>query len=134
VRALEHAGLVPTIYATVKVQDDAFRRYEVTSVNYGDRYLKWSPSPALHVIKTLPSVRDPQVIVPSLHLPDTAEVLRFRIEEDSDYRELWRNYPRRRLPTNEDIEEIEGRVEPPVSSLVSTSDVHTDGHQGGDPL
>lgn len=55
IRALEQAGLIPTISATVKVQDDAFRRQEATSVNYGDRYLKWSPSPALQVIKTLPS-------------------------------------------------------------------------------
>jgi hypothetical protein len=109
VQALEVAGLIPTIYATVKVQDDAFRRVEVTSVNYGDRPLRWSPSPALRAIKSLPSVREPQVIVPSLHLPDTAEVLRFTVEEESDYRELWRSFPKRRPPGKEDLEEVEGR-------------------------
>lgn len=111
VEALEEAGLVPTVYATLKVQGDAFRRHEVTSVNYGERQLKWSPSPALHVIKTLPHPRDPQVIVPSLHLPNTDEVLRFSVEEDSDYREMWKNYPRRKPPTREDEEEIGERTE-----------------------
>ena len=134
VQALEQAGLVPTLFATVKVENDGFGRHEITSVNYGDRHLKWSPSPALHVIRSLPSVRDPQVIVPSLHLPDTAEVLRFSVEEDSDYREMWRNYPRRRAPSKEDIEETEGRTEPQPTSLVAGSEMHASLRGGGPVL
>jgi hypothetical protein len=40
VQALETAGLIPTIYATSKVRDDAFSRVEVTSVNFSDRSLR----------------------------------------------------------------------------------------------
>jgi len=134
VQALERAGLVPTLFATVKVEDDGFGRHEITSVNYGDRHLKWSPSPALHVIKSLPSSRDPQVIVPSLHLPDTAEVLRFRVEEDSDYREMWRNYPRRRSPSREEIGDAEGGTELQPASLPSRGEASDSLPGEGPPL
>jgi hypothetical protein len=120
VQALEDTGLVPTVFTTVRVHDDAFRRQEVTSVNYGDRHLKWSPSPALHVIKTLPSLRAPQVIVPSFHLPNTDEPLRFSAEEDSEYRDMWRNYPRRKPPTREDEAELEEKTEPQPASVASS--------------
>ena len=59
---------------------------------------------------SLPSLEQSQIIIPKLHLPETAEPLRFDIRERSEFGVLWDGYPKRRKlsPSENDTPAIVG--------------------------
>jgi hypothetical protein len=110
VNSIEQAGLFPVIYGTTSVETDPFGRTQVTSANYAQQSVTWHPSPALNAIRSLPANLDPQILVPSVRLPQTDEILRFKIEEDSDYTQMWKDYPKRRPPAEGDITAVAATI------------------------
>jgi hypothetical protein len=54
-------------------------------------------------IRSIPAADQPQILVSCLTVPETNEMLRFGLYEESDYTRMWENYPRRRKPTAGDI-------------------------------
>jgi hypothetical protein len=87
----------------------------VTAVDYADREVTWFPSPALGTIRTLPKASAPQVLVPSLHVTETDEIVRFKVEEESDFTEMWRNYPKRRKASAKEVAAYEQPVDRPIA-------------------
>ncbi len=95
---LELSGLVPITFTTSVVQADSSGRRKITSVNYAGRQIEWNSSPALIVIPTLPSPNSPQILVPAIRVPDTNEILRFKVQEGSEYSAMWKDFPKWRKP------------------------------------
>lgn len=116
VSRLEALGLFPSIYATSSIQEDLDGRTIVTSVDYAEASFQWSPSPMVRVVASLPTIKQPQIIVKCLHVPGTNEPVRFRIETDSEYTLVWADYPKRRQPTKGDIADADAEVAIPSSA------------------
>jgi hypothetical protein len=93
---LEEAGLVPVVFTNRKIESDVDRRVRVESCDYKGRVVSWFRSPVLACIHELPGPQEPQILVPSVHFPETSEIVRFRLQEDSDFTEMWKDYPKRR--------------------------------------
>ena len=120
VESLEKLGLVPCIYATTLHLEDSYGRSKVTSINYAGKKCEWNRSPALRLIRSLPTVFEAQLLVPCLHVPDTDEIVRFSVREESEYTRQWANYPKRRSPTVADIvekSEEAGSLEPQAEEI-----------------
>ena len=103
----EKAGFVPLLYANVNTATDTYGRKVISSRDYRGRSVTWRRSPALTVLRTLPAPESPQILVPSIRLGDSAEILRFLIEETSDYYNMWHDYPKRRVPSDAELAEAE---------------------------
>jgi len=110
---IERCGLVPGVYANVAVENDGWRREKVVSRDYSGREVIWFRSPSLTCLHELPEVYEPQVLIPSIKFPDSAEPLRFAIKEDSDFARMWENYPRRRSRSEEASEPDQGEAGAP---------------------
>jgi hypothetical protein len=95
---LESTGLFPVVYATEAVERDSYGRSRITSVDYGGKKQAWYRSPALNWLDYLPSVYAPQILVPAMRFSETNEIFRVSMQEDSEYSEMWQNYPRRHKP------------------------------------
>lgn len=92
---IERAGVCPLIYLYAERTTDQYGRAVVTFKDYKKRELKIN-YPSQYGLCGLPSIHQPQIIVPSLHIGDSSELLRFQFEEISDYVKMWRGYPKRR--------------------------------------
>jgi hypothetical protein len=96
IRFMEHSGICPTLYRVVTIRQDPFGRSVVTTANYAGDEIAFR-LPSLYEVVRLPHVHDPVLVVPSLHVGDSIEPLRFELVESSDYSRIWANFPRRRL-------------------------------------
>jgi hypothetical protein len=96
IEEMETGGLVPVVFSTVKREHDSYGRICIESRCYSGRAINWISSAQLEVVQSSPPISDQQILVPSLHLPGTAEILRFNIEEESDYTDLNSRYLHRR--------------------------------------
>jgi hypothetical protein len=95
ISSLERSGLCPLVYLYVGRKVDEYGRGIAQLRNYrGEEAL--IPLPVEHIGCGLPDLSGPQVVVPSMHVGDSLDIMRFRFEETSDYAERWRDYPRRR--------------------------------------
>jgi hypothetical protein len=92
---METAGVCPLIYLYAGTNADQYGRDVVTFKDYREREIKINPQ-SEYLSCGLPSIHTPQIIVPWLHIGDSLELLRFQYEEISDYRKMWRGYPKRR--------------------------------------
>ncbi len=93
---LESFGLVPSVYTATEVKIGQSGLVKILSKNDSGIEVAWAGSPVLRAIGSLPDFEDPQIIVPKLHVLDTAEPLRFKLTEDSEFVALWKGFPRRR--------------------------------------
>lgn len=103
---IQDFGLIPVIFAMKDRHIDSFGRERIVSRDGMGRELTWQPSAALQAIKSLPAKDEPQIIVQGLNIPETNEPLRFVIEEDSDYVDMWKEYPK--YGTSEHAEKADG--------------------------
>jgi hypothetical protein len=99
---LETVGFVPTVFVTKSIETDIYARTTVTSIDYAGRELVWTPSPGLKGIRSLPVDRPTQIIVRSIYVPGTDEIVRLNLTQESDFTRLWKEYPKRRKPTDAD--------------------------------
>ena len=127
IELLESIGLIPIVYAPKVMQRDAYDRVRITAVDYVGRELVWSPSPALVAIRSLPPIGAPQILVSGLRVPGTDEILRFGLEEDSEYTRMWTGYPKRRGPTPEDIQDAEIEAVDRIQTAIDLSEGMTKG-------
>lgn len=98
---LEDAGFCPLLFTYAGEKEDEYHRREVLLRDYRSREVAVR-LPSQFDGCRLPSLMGPQVVVRSLHIGDSPEMMRFRYEEESDYTGLWRGYPRKRLTVDAD--------------------------------
>ena len=79
------------------------RRGDILFQNYLGRKIRIA-QPSQCIQCRLPNPFVPQILVPSIHVGDTNEIVRFKFEETSNYVKMWKDYPKRkpRVPTKED--------------------------------
>lgn len=95
VNKMEEAGACPLIYLYTGRTVDQYGRSVVMFKDYRKREITVG-RPSQYSVCRLPSIRVPQIIVPWMHIGDSFELMRFELEETSDYVEMWREYPKRR--------------------------------------
>src|SRR5262249_11824344 len=92
---LEQSGLLPLTYCIIARQTDRWQRTQTTLVNYKGNHVVVSARSELGGVR-LPRLDDHLIIVPWIRIAGTAEMLRFSLEGDSDYSQLWHGFPLRR--------------------------------------
>ena len=108
-KMMEDAGICPLIYHYSGETSDHYNRKATFLKNYrgGEIIINERLE---HMGCGLPGTSNPIIIVPSLHIGDSLEQLRFNYIETSDYVELWKDYPKRKTRiTPEEQSEITGR-------------------------
>lgn len=94
VSQIESFGLVPVVYAMSRFDTDSAGRVTVYANDYRANQRVWTRCSALQCIRSLPNVQEPQILVPGIRIPGTGEILRFKIQEESEYTAIWKGYPR----------------------------------------
>ena len=104
VNKLESTGLSPLVYNYSGMQEDKFGRKFITLRNYsGDTSTLRLPSQ--YRLCTLDTLKQPQIVVPSINIGDTSDKFRFIIQEQSEYTDIWEDYPmRKERVSNDDTE------------------------------
>jgi hypothetical protein len=88
VEKLEQSGLLPLTYNIISRQTDRWQRPQTTLVNYRGNHVVVSARSELGASK-LCKLEDHTIIVPWVRIAGTPEILRFSLEEDSDYVGIW---------------------------------------------
>jgi hypothetical protein len=114
-RKMESAGISPLVYYHKGTASDAAGRKVTSFVDYRGRTHDLH-HPSQYVLVRLPTAISSLVLVPWLHIGESLDVIRFRIEESSEFTEMWRGYPRRksRMPTK--MRGSETREQPTIES------------------
>lgn len=95
INKMETLGICPIVYIYKAYKVDQFGRGIVFLEDYKGRKFDVR-LPGQFMMLGMPSSRSPQIIVPSLHVGESADFLRFSFKESSDYVDLWKDYPKRR--------------------------------------
>jgi hypothetical protein len=104
---MEVAGLCPSIYLYAGGEIDSYTRGYLIFKDYKGREIRIARQ-SRHNFCSLPSIKRPLLIVPWIHIGDSAEVIYFEIEESSDYVNMWKDYPKRRT-INKDLQSTSDR-------------------------
>lgn len=99
---LEEFGLLPVLFVTSKMENDSWQRRTVKALDYKGRFVIWSVSPSTTCLHDVPNPSSPQIIVPAIRLPETAEPMRFSVAEDSNFSDIWKDFPRRKFAETTD--------------------------------
>lgn len=109
IRKMEKVGICPMVYVYREYRVDQFSRGVAFLEDYrGGKFELRVPGQLM--FSHLPSPTETQIIVPCLHLGESADVLRFSFEEGSDYVDLWKDYPKRRTRLSSEIKKRERKV------------------------
>lgn len=102
VTEMEGAGICPVLYLYAGRVVDQYGRTVVKLKDYKGREITID-QPSNCSFCRLPSVIEPLIFVPCMHIGDSFESIRFKFEETSDYVTMWRDYPKRRprVPSKE---------------------------------
>jgi len=95
VKEMETSGLSPLVFLYSGAASDRYGRATVTLEDYRGRKIEVR-RPSQHTLCGLPHLEIPQIVVPSMHVGDSSEPMRFAYMESSEYADLWRGYPKRR--------------------------------------
>jgi hypothetical protein len=98
VEKLEQSGLLPLTYNIIARNTDRWQRTQTTLANYKNSHVVISTRSELAGTR-LRKLEDHTIIVPWVRIAGTAEMLRFNLEEGSDYVGMWDGYPLRRPNT-----------------------------------
>ncbi|MCY1003859.1 hypothetical protein OWM54_42615 [Myxococcus sp. MISCRS1] len=95
---LESTGLMPTVYFFAGIRVDSFGRGVAIMQDYRGRKLE-AFHPSAFQFSGIPSLTEggALLVVPRAHISGSAEYLRFRFKEKSDFASIWHDYPRRRF-------------------------------------
>ncbi len=112
INKLENTGICPLIYLYNSVKIDQYRRGIVMLKNYRGRENQIR-IPSQYNRCGLPLANVPLIIVPWIHIGDSVEFLRFQFKENSDFEEMWQDYPKRklRLPDEQQRQKFESEQE-----------------------
>jgi len=102
VNKMETSGVCPLIYLYAGKIVDQYGRGVTIFKNYRGGKIAIN-EPSQYRLCRLPSFKQPQIIVPWMHIGNSVELMRFQFEEISDYVKMWREYPKRRpqVPSEE---------------------------------
>lgn len=95
INKIEKVGICPLVYLMTRLEVDQYNRGLAIFKNYKGVEIPIKLGSQFGACK-LPSPEGYLVIVPAVHMDDTNEMLRFKIEEKSDFTEMWKDYPRRK--------------------------------------
>lgn len=101
VENLRSAGLVPLVRYPAGSQSDQYQREQIVLEDYQGREWKMFLTKELRGAG-MPPPTDPQVVLSAARLREADDVLRFWVEEESEYVRMWRGYPRGFLPPSSD--------------------------------
>lgn len=89
-------GIYPSVYYFAGQIIDEYKRILVKYKDYKNSEICLIQSNQF-LSCGLPSFEKPIVIVPCMHIGDSAEFIRFEFEESSNYTAMWKNYPKKRI-------------------------------------
>jgi len=96
INKIEEVGIYPLVYIMKRLEIDQYKRGFAIFTNYKGVEIPIKIGSQFAACK-LPSPEGYLVIVPAIHMDDTNEMLRFEIEEKSDFTEMWKDYPKRKM-------------------------------------
>lgn len=96
IREMINFGACPLIYYITEMKRDRYNRTSLKMTDCNGRESLLSYSYHFHFCN-LPgfSKSKPFVLIPRIHIGDSAELIRFEFEETSKFTEMWRNYPKK---------------------------------------
>lgn len=90
---IEESGIYPLVWLQTNTSTDQFARETITFENYkGKKIYLRSPS-KIHIPSQV-SMNDPLIIVPRMRIRNSSQQVYFKFTEDSDYNNIWHEYPR----------------------------------------
>jgi hypothetical protein len=98
-KKMEESGVCPMVYLYAGESVDEYRRKVVKLQDHKGTIIEIE-QPSEFSPVGLPSVRQAQIVVPWMHIDDSFELMRFRVEETSDYTKILRTFPKRRSPVS----------------------------------
>ena len=99
--SMESVGSVPLVRYVARQTRDRYNRTVSGMVDYAGRTLELR-SETVVVYNPWPQLRQPTVVIPSLYISGMDQPLRFAYRENSEFTEMWSNYPKRRpVPRDE---------------------------------
>lgn len=101
---MEEMGIYPLVYRFSQKNKDEYGRGIIELKNYKGRTIHVY-KPSLFEACYLPKTDIPQIAVPCITVGDSNEISRFGFVEESNYQEMWKNYPRRKKRLIEDESE-----------------------------
>jgi len=96
IKKMEIYGIFPNVFYFEKQEKDNFGRGKVTFVDY-KKNKKEIPVGTQYKACGLPSVKKATIFAPWAHIGDSNEVLRFEFVEESEYTNLWKDFPLKRV-------------------------------------
>lgn len=81
---MEESGIFPSVYLYKGSNIDQYKRIINKYSNYKGSEV-YIAEPSQFQLCNLPPYTDPQIIVPSIHIANSSQFIRFRIDENSDY-------------------------------------------------
>ena len=93
---LEINSLWPNVYLFKNLNSDKFRRMNYTFEDYKGRTIDLTPTSEF-IANRLIGIRNPQIILPNVHIGNSLEVLRFKYNEPSEYLKYWKDYPLKKV-------------------------------------
>ncbi|MCC7389304.1 MAG: hypothetical protein IT431_11095 [Phycisphaerales bacterium] len=95
----ESAGLTPILYYDDAITMDQYGRTSVSLTGYQGRRVHVTLAASWAAVQGVPSLAGGVLLLPGVTIGNSNEPLRFTLEEESEYRRLWSEYPRRRTRT-----------------------------------
>jgi hypothetical protein len=95
INLFEESGICPLVYFYFGSQHDSYGRKSMIFKNCRGKEIKVF-RPSQFNACGIPSLDKPLIFFPYLHVDDSFEIVRYGIEENSDFKEIWENYPKRR--------------------------------------
>lgn len=106
VEKMEVTGVFPLIYLLKEKNQDQYGRIMIKLTNYkGMEILFYDPSQFDGCM--LPEYDEPLIIVPWIHIGNSAENIRYKYEEISEYSKFWHDYPKKRPKLEQKLENDE---------------------------
>jgi len=103
VNEMETSGLSPLVFLYSGSSSDRYGRTTVILEDYRGREIAVR-RPSQYTLCGLPPLTVPQMIVASMHVGDSSELMRFAYVESSEYVDLWRDYPKRVYASTHDAD------------------------------
>jgi hypothetical protein len=109
---MEESGICPLLYLFSSNLTDQYKRSILKLKDYRGREVAFHiPSP--FTAADIPTFIRPVIVIPWIHIGETAEMLRFYYQENSDYVNIWQGYPKRKP-----------RVKQNAGNIIHTEDVN----------
>ncbi|MBM7245182.1 hypothetical protein HQO12_19360 [Rhodococcus fascians] len=96
INSLEAAGLIPVLRVYETETHDTYGRIRTELSDYSGRRVEIS-GPTGSRFGKLPALRTSQILMICSKLQTIPDILRFKLIEESHYKEKWSNYPKRRI-------------------------------------